>query len=444
VDTEKSKPLPRDNAWRREQGIAAETFVAMFAGTIGYASGAQVLADTAAALADRQDILLLVVGEGVVKAELERLAAERGLRNMRFLPFQPADRLAEMQSAADVGLVTLLPQSGMSSVPSKVLGYMAAGKPVVASVPEDTDTAGLIRRAECGGVTPAPDGGAMARAIESLADDRERTEGLGRRARQCAVESFSRAKVVAMYRDAIVQPILPRREHRQWRGKIAVEWMLALLGTVMLLPVLAGLAVLVKLTSRGPLLYTSERLGRGGRVFRLYKFRSMRADAEQVLAADGKVVTLERDPRLTPIGRFLRLGFDELPQLLNVLRGDMCLIGPRPDVPWELDRYSTRERLRLEVLPGITGLTQVLGGRELNNAQNYELDVRYVERSSLWLDVRILLLTLPYALGARRIGRRCLPGFLEGIDAMAGELHGAAGSGGAPRGESGRSRTEAT
>lgn len=204
IDTDRIRPMPRDNAWRRQQGIPPETFVALFAGTIGYASGAQMLVRTAEALVDRHDILLLIVGEGVAKDELQRLAAGRGVRNLKFLPFQPAERLAEMQSAADVGLVTLLPQSGSTSVPSKVLGYMAAGRAVLASATEDSDTARLIRQAECGLTVPAQDGAALAGAIISLADDRPRAEALGRRAREYAVEHFSRGAVVGMYRGVIL------------------------------------------------------------------------------------------------------------------------------------------------------------------------------------------------------------------------------------------------
>jgi len=203
---------------------------------------------------------------------------------------------------------------------------------------------------------------------------------------------------------------------RWWRFKYAFEWLLASLGFVVTVPFLVLVAVSVKVTSPGPVLYVSQRLGRGGRVYCLYKFRSMKVNAPQRLAADGKVITEREDPRLTPIGRILRLGFDELPQLLNVLKGDMCLVGPRPDVPWELDRYSSRERSRLTVLPGITGLTQVLGGRELSNAANYELDVRYVERSTAWTDLAILALTLPYSFGAIGVGRRVLPSFVQGVD----------------------------
>lgn len=213
-----------------------------------------------------------------------------------------------------------------------------------------------------------------------------------------------------------VTPRSGKLPKRVWRAKYLVEWFVAVVGLVLILPLLAVLAVLIKMTSPGPVFYVSDRLGRKGRVFRLYKFRSMYVGVPQITAEDGKVLTLADDPRLTPIGKFLRLGFDELPQLINVLKGDMCLIGPRPDVPWELERYTPRQRRRLEVLPGITGLTQVVGGRELSNAQNYELDVRYVEASTFWTDVKILLCTLPYSLGAKSIGRRCFRRLLDGIE----------------------------
>jgi lipopolysaccharide/colanic/teichoic acid biosynthesis glycosyltransferase len=205
-----------------------------------------------------------------------------------------------------------------------------------------------------------------------------------------------------------------RPARRAWRLKCAVEWLCALVGMVLILPLLLLLALLIKLTSPGPIFYVSERLGRRGRVFRLYKFRTMKVNAPQVTAADGKVLTLDNDPRLTAMGRFLRLGFDELPQMLNVLKGEMCLVGPRPDVPWELDRYTERQRQRLEAMPGITGLAQVLDGRALSNAENYELDVQYVLHGSAWMDCLILAVTLPYSFGMRTIGKRVLGRYLAG------------------------------
>jgi len=207
VDTEKIRPLPRDNAWRRENGIGPEKFVALFAGTIGYVSGAQILAETAEKLTAREDILLLVVGEGVVKDELTQLARRRKLSNMKFLPFQPAERLAEMQSTADVGLVTLRSETGFTSLPSKVLGYMAAGRAVIASAPEETDTARLVRSAGIGLVTAVQDSDALAEAIRHLADDRPRCEQMGQNARQYLLGHYSRQVVVERY-----ARIITRRE----------------------------------------------------------------------------------------------------------------------------------------------------------------------------------------------------------------------------------------
>jgi len=203
---------------------------------------------------------------------------------------------------------------------------------------------------------------------------------------------------------------------RCWQAKYVLEWLLAALGFFTVLPLLGLLAIAVKLSSAGPVFYVTERLGRNGKIFHLYKFRSMKTGVGPVFGTDGKVLTLDNDPRLTSIGWFLRLGFDELPQLTNVLRGEMCLIGPRPDIPPELGRYTSRERLRLFVLPGITGLAQVVGGRGMNNAQNYELDVRYVESSTFFTDLLILVVTLPYSLGLHQVGRRVLGLYLNGIE----------------------------
>ena len=112
IDTQKIQPMSRDNDWRRQQGIASDTFVALFAGTIGHVSGAQILIETAKHLEHRKDILILVVGEGVIKKQMQKMAQERGAENIHFLPFQPDDRLKELQATADVGRVNLAPRFG--------------------------------------------------------------------------------------------------------------------------------------------------------------------------------------------------------------------------------------------------------------------------------------------------------------------------------------------
>ena len=203
---------------------------------------------------------------------------------------------------------------------------------------------------------------------------------------------------------------------RNWKFKYFIERIFCIISLFIVLPVIILLIVFQKFFDPvGPIFYTSQRLGRHGKSFRLYKFRTMKVGAPPVLSNDNKLITLENDKRLTFFGRFLRLGFDELPQIFNILKGDMSLIGPRPDMPNELVGYNEREKLRLCVLPGITGLTQILDGRSLHNRDNYELDVRYVLYSNFILDFKILVFTLPYSFGFKKIGQKYLKNFMYEI-----------------------------
>lgn len=182
----------------------------------------------------------------------------------------------------------------------------------------------------------------------------------------------------------------------QWRVKRVLEWMLALVLLLLLLPVLALIAIAIKCDSEGPILFVQERLGRGGRTFRMYKFRSLRWEpgAASLLNPDGSTRVDPDDVRLTRLGRFLRRGWDELPQLFNVLRGDMALIGPRPDEPFHRKYYSPEEEQKLTVLPGITGLPQASGRNEIPWKERIQMDLYYINRHSLWLDVKIAVRTV--------------------------------------------------
>ena len=200
LDVEEIRPLPRDNAWRHEHGIGIDQLVVLYAGTIGVVSGAEMVAETAKQLRDRTDILLLFVGDGDARANLEKRARAYGLGNMRFLPYQPRERLAEVQATADVSLVTLAPGRGRTSVPSKVMGYMAAGRPVVASVDAGCDTAREVEESGCGVVVPPGDPEALARAITDLLADEHRREQLGRAGRQRVEERYAKPVVLEKYR----------------------------------------------------------------------------------------------------------------------------------------------------------------------------------------------------------------------------------------------------
>jgi exopolysaccharide biosynthesis polyprenyl glycosylphosphotransferase len=191
--------------------------------------------------------------------------------------------------------------------------------------------------------------------------------------------------------------------------KRALEVVVSAAALVLLSPLLLLVAVLIKLDSRGPALFRQERIGRGGKEFNVYKFRTMRegAEAEQALLAErsdvkGITFKIRDDPRRTRVGCFLRRwSIDELPQFINVLRGDMSVVGPRPPLPSEVARYEEWHRQRLQVSPGITGLWQVMGRSDLPFAEMVMMDMYYIENWSLSLDVKIMLQTLPSILSGR-------------------------------------------
>ena len=191
LDPDEIRPMMRDNVWRREHGIGAEKFVVLYAGTIGVVSGASIVADTAALVRDHEDILFLFVGEGEEKAHVEARARKMRLTNMMFLPFQPRERLCEVQASADVSLVTLAKGRGRTSVPSKVVGYMAAGRPVIASVDQDSDTAAEVISSGCGLIVAPEDPVALAEAILGLSKEPRHLSTLGRNARKWFLEHFS-------------------------------------------------------------------------------------------------------------------------------------------------------------------------------------------------------------------------------------------------------------
>lgn len=174
------------------------------------------------------------------------------------------------------------------------------------------------------------------------------------------------------------------------------------IGLILISPVFIITAILIKLDSKGPIFFSQERIGKDGKSFKFWKFRSMCTDAEEMKErlmkyneAQGPIFKMKDDPRITKIGKFIRrYSIDELPQLYNVLCGDMSLVGPRPPVPKEVAQYEKWHNRRFEVTPGITGLWQVSGRSNLTFTEMVKLDIYYIENWSLWLDIKILLKTI--------------------------------------------------
>jgi lipopolysaccharide/colanic/teichoic acid biosynthesis glycosyltransferase len=199
---------------------------------------------------------------------------------------------------------------------------------------------------------------------------------------------------------------------RRLTGKRIFDLVVALCLVCLVLPIFIAVWLLVRTTSPGKAMFRQTRVGRLGRPFVMYKFRTMHVDCDDAIHREyvRKLLTdheppvggakglykLESDPRVTRVGRVLRkTSVDELPQLLNVVKGDMSLVGPRPALPYEAELFSTTHRARFLVAPGVTGLWQICGRSKLPMQEGLDLDIEYVERRSFWLDLRILIKTLP-------------------------------------------------
>jgi len=209
--------------------------------------------------------------------------------------------------------------------------------------------------------------------------------------------------------DGYVHYLSVRRKPVQQAIKRAFDLLSSSIALALLSPLMIIVAVLIKLTSRGPLLFKQDRVGLHGRMFHMLKFRSMIANAEELKAKlmaqneqEGPVFKMKRDPRITAVGRFIRkYSIDELPQLINVLRGEMSIVGPRPPIPSEVAKYEAWQRRRLSVRPGLTCVWQVSGRNQISFEEWMYLDMQYIDHWSLAQDFQLILKTVPVVLTGR-------------------------------------------
>jgi colanic acid biosynthesis glycosyl transferase WcaI len=425
ADVQAIKPLPKDNAFRERHGLS-DRFLVLFAGNIGFVSHLETVVEAANLLRGNSLVKILIVGEGNAKPELLRRAAELKLDNVLFLPRQPEEVVPQMLAACDLGLVTLHQKLGRLNVPSKTYPIMASARPVVAAVGQDSEVFRVISEGNCGFWVPPDDGPALADTIRSLACQPERLDWAGQNGRRYVEEHFTRERAVARYSDVLheaaakPEPRLSRSRSGESNPKVSqikedpvaglrfstkrtprskrwLDFVLASLMLVFSAPVFAILSVLIKLQDGGPVFFIQERWGRGGRPFRIWKFRTMvpRAGSDQASP---------NDPRITRIGRLLRRsGLDELPQLVSILLGKMSFVGPRPLAINEIvrDRHGRLLRYedvrgfdsRLAVLPGLTGLATVFIPKESLPCRKFRYDLLYVRKQSLSLDLRLIALS---------------------------------------------------
>ncbi|MEW5724504.1 MAG: sugar transferase [Thermodesulfobacteriota bacterium] len=373
---------------RRELGLEGR-FVLTYAGALGPANDIPTIIHAAGLLRDRPEFRFLLVGDGQERPALEAMVREMNLTNVTFTGSRPKREMPEFLAASDACLATLkdIPMF-RTTYPNKVFDYMAAGRPTLLAI--DGVIREVMDRAE-GGIFVRPGRPEdLAQAAVYLREHPEKAREMGRAARSYVVRHFHRRVQAHRFARTIARAGRMKRQTLcGWWVKRLGDVLVSSAALVILSPLLLVLAGLVRIFMGSPALFTQARPGLGGRPFRLYKFRTMTdaRDREGNPLPDGK--------RLTRFGRFLRrTSLDELPELYNVLKGDMSLVGPRPLLMEYLDRYDETQARRHEVKPGITGWAQVNGRNVLTWEEKFALDVWYVDHQNLFLDLKILGLTL--------------------------------------------------
>ncbi len=371
--------------------LADGKFRVVFAGNMGIAQGLDAALDAASLCAVAMPgVEFLFVGCGVDMDRLRRRAVEMRLANVQFLEWQPPSVIQTILGAADALLVHLKDDPLFAvTIPSKTQAYMAAGRPIVMAV--RGDAAELVMRAGAG-ILAEPDNpesiaAAVRQLVDMTAEDRDR---LGQAAKAFYDRELAIDRAVdrfdSVFRDAVNRPKRCTGTERTLR---LLDVMLATAALLVLWPVMSAVALTVRIKLGSPIFFRQVRIGRRGRRFTILKFRTM----SEAYSSGGE--RLPDDERLTQFGRVLRsTSLDELPELWNVIRGDMSMVGPRPLLPQYVPRYTPRQQRRHEVKPGITGWAQIQGRNAIGWEEKFELDVWYVDHRSIWLDIRILLQTV--------------------------------------------------
>jgi len=389
VEVSMFNPADQGEEVRQELGLE-DKFIALYAGAHGLANDLGTVLLAAKRLEAYPDIVFVLVGDGKERPNLIRQAEELGISNVRFVPAQPKARMPAFLAAADVCIAILKPIPMFTTTyPNKVFDYMAAGRPTVLAI--DGVIREVIEAADGGTFVQPGDPAALAEAVLTYYRDPDLRHRHGQNARSYVAAHFDRKQQAPKLEDTFQRVYREKRMNRRiaLALKRAFDIVISLTALTLLSPLMALIALAIRLTMGSPVFFRQPRLGYQGRPFVLNKFRTMndRRDAQGNLLPDAE--------RLTRFGRFLRAtSLDELPELFNVLRGEMSLVGPCPLLMQYLDRYTPEQARRHEAKPGITGWAQVNGRNALTWEQKFALDVWYVDHQSLWLDARIIAMTI--------------------------------------------------
>ncbi|MDT0193798.1 sugar transferase [Arthrobacter sp. AB6] len=384
---EKQIDLTLGEASSDSNAVFGNKFTITFAGNIGKAQALETVLDAADLLRDEESVQFLIVGGGLELDKLQALASSKGLRNVVFLPRRPISEIGEILVRSHALLVHLRDDPLFSiTIPSKTQAYMMAGRPILMGV--RGDSAEIIAEAGAGLCFEPENPVDLSRAVRRLlAMDTSDREEMGSSGQRYYRERLSLS--VGSRRFADVLRTASEAKTLLLRNKRFIDMGGAALGLLLLSAPMGVVALLVRKKMGRPVLFTQVRPGLHGQPFKMFKFRTM------VTRTDDNGVPLPDGQRLTKFGAWLRSSsLDELPELWNVLRGDMSLVGPRPLLARYTPYFTETERARLEVRPGITGWAQVNGRNAAAWDDRLALDVWYVRHMSLALDLKILALTV--------------------------------------------------
>jgi lipopolysaccharide/colanic/teichoic acid biosynthesis glycosyltransferase len=388
-------------------------FNIVYAGNMGAAQGLDTVVRAAKIVEHTAPrVQFILVGDGIDADRLRRQAAAIATQSVRIMPRMPRSEIGNLLAAADVLLVHLRDDPLFHvTIPAKTQFYLAMGKPILMGA--SGDAADLVEKAKAGIVVKPEDAQSLAAAAMEFARlSKEDLAAMGARGRAFYQEELSATKGVSA--TIAVLDSVAAKQRRGYIAKRGFDMVMAFAVLVLLSPVILLTAVVLMFDLGFPVLFRQVRPGLRGQPYVIYKFRTMRElrDVTGNLLADAE--------RLTGVTRIVRrLSLDELPQLWNVLRGDMSLVGPRPLLMAYLDRYTREQARRHEVRPGITGWAQVNGRNAVSWDEKLDMDVWYVNKCCFALDLKILAMTVVQVLrrqGISAAGHETMPEFRGTLD----------------------------
>ena len=410
------EPVERDELFAAKEDFSGK-FNIVYAGTIGPCQQLETILDAAERLRDLPDVQFTIAGDGVARSELREIAREEKLDNVRFIGRRDPKDISKMFALSELLLVHLKPDNMSEiSIPSKTVDYLCSGRPLLMAVAGEASR--LVQEHGCGVTVPPSDSVQLAVAIRNFYSlSKENREQYARAARNTFLQHFSREEQIDRLENSLKRAVAEQHRYSFYRryGKRLLDLAVALPMLIALSPILVMTAFAIRFSLGTPVLFKQSRPGRGGHLFDMYKFRTMRE------AYDNQGNPLPDGERMARFGRWLReTSVDELPELWNVVRGEMSLVGPRPLLPAYLQLYTPEQARRHTVKPGLTGLAQVAGRNSLGWEEKFQLDVEYVDNHSLWQDLGILWQTVVKVLhrsGVNAQGHATMPEF-RGTEAI--------------------------